>query len=137
MSPARQKNRRLKPRRGAALTEFAVCLPVIILLVFASLEGANMLFMRQAVVQSAYETVKAAAKSRGNATDAELVGRQVLTARRLTPQSITINPRNVDSLAAGTPIQVTVNVNGDAKSIIGFGPFRGLVIEAQATMFKE
>ena len=124
-------------RRGAAATELAVCLPVIVLLVFASLEGANMLFVRQAVVQSAYETVKAAAKSNGTPASATALWQQVLSSRNLTPDAITLNPTNTDGLAAGTPIVATVRVDGDSKSIIGFGPFRGLVIEAQATMFKE
>jgi Flp pilus assembly protein TadG len=44
-------------RSGAAVVELAVCMPLIVLLTFASLEGANMLFMRQAAVQAAYEAV--------------------------------------------------------------------------------
>lgn len=129
--------RRVTARRAAAVTELAVCLPLVILLIFASLEGANMLYVRQAAVQAAYETVKAAAKPSGTRATAEAIGRQVLTARRLTPQAVTIAPLNTESLAAGAPIQVTVQVNGASRSILGFGPFRGLVIEAQATMFKE
>ncbi len=38
-------------RRAVAMVELAVCMPVIVLVVFASLEGANMLFVRQATVQ--------------------------------------------------------------------------------------
>jgi len=137
-NPARRAQaRRVTARRAAAVTELAVCLPLVILLIFASLEGANMLFVRQAAVQAAYETVKAAAKPSGTRATAEAIGRQVLTARRLTPQAVTIAPLNTESLAAGAPIQVTVQVNGASRSILGFGPFRGLVIEAQATMFKE
>lgn len=124
-------------RRAAAVTELAVCLPLVILLIFASLEGANMLFVRQAAVQAAYETVKAAAKPSGTRAAAEAIGNQVLASRRLAPQALTIDPLNVESLAAGSPVQVTVQVDGASRSIFGFGPFRGLVIEAQATMFKE
>ncbi len=119
------------------MTELAVCLPVIILLVFASLEGANMLFVRQAVVQAAYEMVKAAVKTDGNLASATALGTEVLTARGLTAQSITIDPPAVNGLAAGTPVRVTIQVNGNSKTILGYGPFRDLTIEAQATMFKE
>ncbi len=130
-------DRRTHSRRAAAVTELAVCLPLVILMIFASLEGANMLFVRQAAVQAAYETVKAAAKPNGTRLTAEAIGRQVLTARRLTPQALTLDPLDVESAAEGAPIQVTVQVNGASRSILGFGPFHGLVIEAQATMFKE
>ena len=110
---------------------------MIILLLFASLEGANRLFVRQALVQSAYETVKAAAKSNGTLAKAESIGAQVLEARNLPGHTITLQPRNVDRLSPGTPIVAIVQVAGDSRSVIGFGPFRGLTIEAQATMIKE
>ncbi|MEZ6136864.1 MAG: pilus assembly protein [Pirellulaceae bacterium] len=129
--------RRRDPRRGAAVVEFAVCLPVMVLLIFASLEGANMLFVRQATVQAAYEAVKSAARSNGSTATATTIGQDVLAARNITLDSLTFNPPSVNGAAAGTPIVCTVRVQGDSRSIIGFGPFRGLVIEAQATMIKE
>ncbi len=52
-------------RRGAAIVELAVCLPVIALIVFASLEGANMLFVRQATVQAAMKQQSRAADETG------------------------------------------------------------------------
>lgn len=124
-------------RKGAAVVELAICLPVIVLLVFASLEGANMLFLRQAVVQSTYEAAKAAAKSTGSQARGQALANQILSARNIVPQSVTFNPANVDSLTAGTPFTVTVAVAGDSRSITGVGPFNGLTIQAQATMLKE
>lgn len=38
--------RKTARRRGAAVVEFAVCLPVIILVVLGSIEAASMLFLR-------------------------------------------------------------------------------------------
>ncbi len=136
--PKRSKRRSARGgRAGAATVELAVCLPLIILLVFASLEGANMLFLRQAVVQSAYESAKAAAKSTGSRQRAIVLAEQVLTSRNISQSTISFNPTNVDGLAAGTPLTVTVSVPGDSRSITGIGPFRGLTIESQATMLKE
>jgi Flp pilus assembly protein TadG len=128
-----------RPRRirGVACVELAVCLPLIVLLVFASLEGANMLFLRQAAVQSAYETAKSAAKSNGVQSRAEELGRQVLASRGVVAPTITFTPANPDSLPAGTPITVSVSVPGDSRSVTDFGPFNGLTIQAQATMLKE
>jgi Flp pilus assembly protein TadG len=134
-SLARQSAERV--RLGAACVELAVTLPVIVLLVFASLEGANMLFLRQAVVQSAYETAKSAAKGNGDQALATTLGRQVLTSRSIVAPTITFAPANVNNLAAGTPFTVTVSVPGDSRSITGIGPFNGLTIQAQATMLKE
>lgn len=124
-------------KRGTAVVELAVCLPVIVLLVFASLEGANMLFLRQAVVQSAYETAKSVAKTNGVQSRAVTLGEQVLSSRGIVSPTITFNPNNVQALAAGTPFTVSVSVPGDSRSITGFGPFNGLTIRAQAAMIKE
>jgi Flp pilus assembly protein TadG len=124
-------------RRATASVELAVCLPVIVLLVFASLEGANMLFLRQAVVQSAYETAKAVAKTNGQQATAETLGRQVLSSRGVTTPTFTFLPANVQSLPPGSTFSVAISVPGNSRSIVNIGPFSGLTIRAQATMLKE
>lgn len=126
-------------RRAAAVVELAICLPVIVLLVFASLEGANMLFLRQAVVQSAYEAAKASAKSRGSEARGRTLAQQILTARNVPADQINIgfNPANVDTLAPGTQFTVTITVPGAVRSITGVGPFGGRNVTASATMSKE
>lgn len=124
-------------RRGAAVAELAICLPVIVLLVFASLEGANMLYLRQAVVQAAYEAAKEAAKANGGQTTAQQKASDMLSARSITLGSVAFNPSNVDSLLPGTPFTVSVSVAGDQKSITSIGPFNNLTITAQSTMLKE
>ncbi len=140
MTPTQSSNRRPADRRsrsGAAVVELAICLPLIVLLVFASLEGANMLFVRQAVVQSAYEAAKAAAKSNGSQNRGRTLAQQILTARNVTASAIEFTPTDVDNLPPGSRFSVRVAVPGDSRSITGIGPFNGLSIEAQATMQKE
>ncbi len=114
-----------------------MCLPLLVLLTFASLEGANMLFLRQAVVQSAYEAAKAAAKSTGGEIQATELAEQVLAARRIAQSTITFDPANVDDLDPGTPFTVTIVAPGDQRSVTGMGPFNGLNITASATMLRE
>ena len=133
----KSKSSRRKALRGTATVELAVCLPVIVLLLFASLEGANMLFLRQAVVQSAYETAKSVAKTNGAQATAIALGKQVLSSRNIVAPTIVFTPPNVQSLPPGTPFSVTVSVPGDSRSITKIGPFKGLTIRAQAAMVKE
>lgn len=131
------RTRIAKCRRAAAVVELAICLPVVVLLTFGALEGANMLFLRQAVVQSAYEAGKIAAKSNGGEAKGRQLALDVLSSRDITATEIRFNPTNVDSLAPGTPFTVTVSVAGDQKSITNIGPFGGLSIESSTTMHKE
>lgn len=139
MSTQRSKSvlRRSSTRRGAATVELAVCLPVIVILAIGSMESASMIFLRQALVQSAYESVKEAVKTNGGQATALTRGQEVLAFRDITGESITFEPSNVDDLEPGTPVTVTVSAPGDANSVIPFGPFKGQTISVTATMLKE
>ncbi len=124
-------------RSGAAVVEFAVCLPVILLIVLGSIEAASMLFLRQALVQSAYEGVKIAARNNGDNARATAAVENVAAGRRLKNMSVTFFPENVAAAEQGEMIRVTVSAPGDANSFIPFGPFKDRTVSAQAVMVKE
>jgi len=65
MIPKRPLQRSKRKTRGAAVIEFAVCLPLIVLIVFGGIEAASMLFLRQTLVQAAYEGIKTGVKVNG------------------------------------------------------------------------
>lgn len=124
-------------RRGTSTVELAVCLPVIFLLSMGAMEGASLIFLRQAMVQSAYETVKESVRTNGTQAQGLVRGEEVLAFRNVTGHSITFSPANVDGLAPGTPVTVTVTAPGDANSVFPFGPFQNSDVSVQATMLKE
>lgn len=123
--------------KGAATVELAVCLPVLVILVLGSLSATSMIFMRQAVVQATYETVKEVVKSEGTVSTATLRGQEVLTFRNIVPTSIEFNPADPESAVEGTPVTVTIRANVDPDKFYSFGPFVGRTIEVSATMAKE
>ena len=112
-----------RTRRGAAAIELAVCLPVMALIVYGSLTGSRMIFLRQSCVQAAYETVKESAKSTGTQANAIERGKEVLAFRNITGHTITFDPPQTNNLRRGTPITVTVAAPGNANSKLAFGPF--------------
>lgn len=124
-------------RRGAAVVEFAVCLPLIILIVFGGIEAANMLFLRQTLVQAAYESVKTAVKVDGTNARATASAQAVTNGRNLQNVSVTITPSDVASAPRGQIIEITVSAPGDDNSLIPFGPFVGQNVTATAVMVKE
>ena len=126
-----------RKRHGTATVELALTLPVLAVLVIGAIEGASMIFLRQALVQSAYEVVKESVRPDGDKTLALEKGNQVLSFRNIAGTNIDFSPSDVESLDRGTPVTVTVTAPSDAKSIIPFGPFQGKTIEVQATMLKE
>lgn len=128
---------RLQQKQGAAAVELAVCLPVLAILVFGSVSATSMIFLRQAVVQSAYETIKESIKSNGSVADGLEKGQAVLEFREITASSVTFNPGDVENQPQGTPITVTVRANADPSRFFSYGPFAGQTVEVQATMLKE
>ncbi len=136
-----RRNRRMgtgeQARRGAAVVEFAICLPIILFIVLASIEAASLMFLRQALVQSAYEGAKVAIRNGGTNADATAAVNAVAAGRRINSLNVTFTPSDISSVTPGETIRVDITAPGDANSFIPFGPFKGKTITAQAVMVKE
>ena len=128
---------RRNKRRGAAVVEFAVCLPLIVLIVFGGIEAANMLFLRQTLVQAAYEGVKTGVKVDGTAQQATDSAQAVCDGRNLRNVRINISPSDLSTAARGQIVEITVSAPGDDNSLFPFGPFAGKDVTATAVMVKE
>jgi Flp pilus assembly protein TadG len=121
----RQRVQRLpSDRRAAAATELAVCLPLLTLVVFGSIQACNLIYLKHGAVTAAYEGTLELAKR--NATSASIVARaqQVLDARGVRNAEIRITPgTEVNGTLPGT--QFTVEVTAPVRpnmSLSGFFP---------------
>ena len=132
------RHRRSKDKRfGGATVELAVCLPLLVVLVLGSLSATSLIFMRQAIVQSAYETVKEAVRTDGTVADALVRGEEVLSFRNIVASSVEFDPADPESAERGTPITVTIRAGVDPNKFYSFGPFLSRTIQVSATMVKE
>lgn len=125
------------PRRGTATVELAVCLPVIVLLAMGAIEGASMAFLRQTLVQTAYEGVKVSVRRGNDGSDGLAAAQNVIDSRGLTGVTVTLDPADPTTAAPGQPITLRVTAPSDANSVLPFGPFRGRTVTVEATMAKE
>ena len=106
--PSLQSAKRFRGKRfGAAAVEFAVCLPLIILIVAGSIEGASLLFLRQALIQSSYEGAKVAVKQDSVNSDVTNIAIAVTDGRNLTGVTVETEPGNIASVAQGEPVSYT------------------------------
>ncbi|MGI9430517.1 MAG: TadE family protein [Bythopirellula sp.] len=124
-------------RRGVAATEFAVCLPVIVLLVLGMIECCTMIFLKQSLTVAAYEGVRTALEDRAVNRDVLRSSQQILTQRRVQGGTTAVNPSNIPAVPTGQFITVTVSAPADLNSVIPGSFFRGRTLSASATMMKE
>ena len=117
--------------------EFAVCLPILILVFLGSVECANMVYLKQTLTVSSYECVRKAVQF--NATNTQALDRanNILTARNIKDASVTFHPPIVSSVTKGSLIEVTVSAPCDSNSSLPLAIFDGQTISVTMKMVKE
>ncbi len=130
-------NRRCRLKQGAATTELALCLPLIVLVAFGAVEGASMIFLKQMLVQSAYEGAKVAIQHNSTNEEIETATTAVLVGRTLDNAIVETNPSSVESASRGDHVIIRVSAPSDSNSLFPFGFFRNQSITGTAVMVKE
>jgi Flp pilus assembly protein TadG len=124
-------------RSGIAAVELAVCLPVLLLLVFGGLELANGIYLKQAATSAAYETARIISAPGALETTAKYRGQEVLSGFNIVDGEIAISPPIDESVALGTPIVVTATIptssnSGRLSRLLSQAP-----VTASVTMVKQ
>ena len=133
-----QRNRRGGKRTGVAAAEFAVCLPVIVLIVLATIEACTMVFLKQSLSIAAYEgRLGAALVQNASTAEVQRVAEQVLSERRVNGGTVTISPANLSSIQPGQYLTVTVTAPAAGNNAIPLRFYRGRTLTGSATMMKE
>ena len=125
-----------RQREGAAVVEFAVCLPVIVLIVLGTIEAGSLLFLKQTLVQAAYEGAKVAIVS-GDTAKVEAVVDAVAAGRNLQGVQIEFLPADIANLPPGEILTINISAPGDSNSLIPFGPFKNQIVRTSASMVRE
>lgn len=128
---------RRRNARGVAATELAVCLPVIVLMVLATIEACSALFLKQSLTVAAYEGVRAAIAAGATTADVQASCNQILTDRKIKGATITISPSNISALNPGDFIDVTVSAPCTTNSLVPATFYRGKTLSAKASMMME
>ena len=130
--------RRLLTRRsGTATVEAAVCLPVVILLIFASIECCTMIFLEESLYVAGYEGIRAAVQPDGKNADVLERCNAILATRDVTDATITLVPPDIEAVARGDVIALTVAAPCDANSMMPGWFFGGRVLDNTVVMVKE
>lgn len=124
-------------RRGVAATEFAVCLPVLMLLLLGTIECCSMIFLKQTLAVAAYEGGHAALAPGATSAQARAAAEAILTQRRITGASVQIAPRALESIAEGEFFDVRVTAPTNSNRILPLKFFGGRTLTATASFMRE
>jgi Flp pilus assembly protein TadG len=130
--PQRRRSPSYAPRRrGAAATELAVCLPVLTLLVFGSIQACNLIYLRHGAVTAAYEGTLELAKRNATSDSITTRAQQVLDARGIKSSRIQILPDGTELGAAAPGTPFSIEVSADVRpnmTLSGFFPLPSTVV---------
>lgn len=133
----RPRPRCARHRCGVAATEFAVCLPVIVVLLLGALEASNVIFLKQSLSIAAYEGARTAVTLGAADADAHASGHRMLEQRRVADATISVSPSPLSEQPAGSWITVTVSAPVSSNTVVQAWLLNSQIVSARATMMKE
>jgi Flp pilus assembly protein TadG len=131
------RQRRQRSGRGVAAAELAVCLPIVVLLVVATIEACSAVFLKQSLTVAAYEGVRTALVESASETNVQTACNQVLSDRKIEGATVRVSPVDIASLNPGEYVDVTVTAPCNENSLVPTNFYRGRTLSATASMMIE
>ncbi len=129
--------KRIATRRGVAAVEFAICLPLLLLLLLGTIECCSMIFLKQTLAVAAYEGGHSALMPTATAADAKKTCKTILKDRRVRSAKVKLIPSNLDRVAEGDYFEVRVSAPTNANRVVPLSFFSGQTLSASAVFMKE
>ena len=136
MKQSRSKTPLKTRRSGLAAVEFALTLPLLMILVIGSIEASNAIFLRQAITIAAYETAQIASAFGGTEIEAKKRGNEILKSYQVENFTIAISPPVTAATIPGSKIQVTITAPSNSNSIGPAWFFKDSTFERKFTMYR-
>jgi Flp pilus assembly protein TadG len=132
-----RRRRFSKQRRGTAVAEFAVCLPIIALFVFATIEACLMIYLKQTCTIAAYEGSRTALLPGALASDVTADVNQILADRNVQGGGVVVTPINIETLAVGNYMKVEITAPCEQNTLLGTWFYAGRNVSGAAEVMKE
>jgi len=123
-------------RPGTAAVEFAVCLPVLVLLVFGSIEASSFIFLKQSLHVACYEGVREACKTGATDAGSRAKATLILDSRQVNGYEIQF-PSGVEGIARGEQVSCEVSAPTGPNSPLAGEFLSNRVLTARVVMLKE
>lgn len=122
-------------RVGAAVVEFALVVPLVLMLAFAAIEFARVVMIRHSIDNAVYESARLAIIPGGTAADARNETQRLFAVIGITDFLVEVVP---PVLALETPeVTVRISVPLDSNSYFPQQFFAGRTLRRELTMRRE
>jgi Flp pilus assembly protein TadG len=133
--PGRLDRRSLKRRSATTTVEFAVTLPLVLLLFFGSIEFGRVNMLRHSAAQAAYEGARRGIVPGATADDVRAAATEILNSTFASSYTITVTPSTITRHTT----EVTVNISLPLASNSWVVPqyFAGATLSRSFTLQRE
>ncbi len=133
-------NKRPAPsnRVGAAVIEFAIVGPLMVMLTMGMMEVGRAVMVKQVMINASREGARMAILPSANSQEVIAQVTSQLSASSINGTTVTINPPSLTNAPAGTAVTVSISVNASQVSWIPNPAFTlNQTISAATTMRRE
>lgn len=123
--------------RGVAAVEFAVCLPVIVLLVFGAIEAASFIYLKQSLHVAAYEGARHAIRIGSDNTQAAGSVQNILASRNVQDFLVSFPNGEAAKAKRGEEIVIEVSAPTSTNSPLTGQFVTNRILTARVVMVKE
>ncbi len=124
--------------RGAAVVEFAVVAPLLVMLTFGMIEVSRVVMVKQLLINASREGARLAVLPTANEQQVMAQVQSELASGYINSATITLTPQSLSSAPAGTPVTVEIQVSATAVSWLPKPMFvLNQTIRASTTMRRE
>lgn len=125
-------------RRGAAVVEFAVVSPLLIMLVFGMIEFGRMVMVQQLITNASREGARLAVLDGTTTADVQSKVNTFLTNAAVRGATVAVSPSPPTNAGYGEPVTVTVSINFNQVSWLPTPMFlSGHSLTASTVMRRE
>ncbi len=124
-------------RRGAAMIEFAICMPVFFLITMGTIETCRMIYLRQSLKIAAYECARVGIVPKMTSDVLQDQCDVILRGRRIRNYTFSCSPPNPADLKFGDLFTTTVTVSAQDNALVGAWFYQDKILTESVAIMAE
>jgi len=127
----------LNRRRGTAVVELAICLPVLVTVLLATTEACTILHVQQSLKISAFEGARVGTVPGADADNVTYQCETLLDDHNVESYTVSMDPPSPTTLNQGDYFKVTISADFAPNSLIGGWLYSGKILSRSVSLRAE